>query len=224
VRPCEQVDKAKYRNFPGIWELVFVIVLFGAPALYPLLAKPLQYEGGLAGTGRGSASFLLLLATACAIPFTAVGVYVGIQTWRACNRPRTRSWFAWRLVVLIVAVLLIPVGLEVSRAMAWREGNPFLLGFHDRVKSQFDLDSLRGWARNLRNEPIGMVSKDRWPQVVKMLDPAEVDVDGRGNLTLIWGGGFERWGIVVAADETSERYETRPNLNIGGGVYVWESE
>ena len=140
--PCEQPNVRAVRSYPGVGDVVLALALLAPPAVCPLLVKPLMYQEGLSG-GIERLSFFVFMGMACMLPVITIGIYVTRMILLACWRTWNGKWLAWRLGILVVAMLLAPIGLELSRAMTWRGGSPFLLGFRERVTSQFDLKRLR---------------------------------------------------------------------------------
>ena len=100
----------------------------------------------------------------------------------------------------------------------------FLAGFRAFIEERASLPEIQRWSRGLtfRDQ---FVPKPEWPQFVSDLSPAFVSaerVEGNGEVSLTWGGGFLHWGLTLRHNAgPPEGRRGQRFLDIDDLSYVW---
>lgn len=157
-----------------------------------------------------------------------------IADWARC------TWTKRVLFVIEVCLPIVFVGLFVAREPIlarpplWPDAGPFVYGLRDRVRSQADTQAIRNWLRTLDNEkydePGELLPREQWPESLKKLKPSRiyvsVDKDGNPEVTIIGGGGFHGWSVIIGTDlvipESDLDSRRESWLLVEPGIYVCE--
>ena len=103
---------------------------------------------------------------------------------------------------------------------------PFSEGFRERMLAEADIEAIRAWNANL-SERSGFMDEGLWPACVKELSPRYVLFTDNGEaVKLIFGGGFDHWGIVVGPETmpVPETDRSEHTWKLAPGAYVFSDK
>lgn len=109
-------------------------------------------------------------------------------------------------------------------AMCISRNTVFLLGFRDRVASDFSegqFEQLRVQLQRRRTERIQYISFPKLEGTFGDLHPSFVVLEESGDVCLIWGNGFVHWGITIS-ERSSASWQHGEWTAVGEHVGVWQ--
>jgi hypothetical protein len=128
-------------------------------------------------------------------------------------------------IAFFVASFFVPD----DSAIRWPPYKSFAYGFGDRVRSKADIAAIRDLLRTFgkQDQPGNTrIPYDDWPKSLKALNPNLVllstDKNGTAYMTLLWGGGFQHWGMGIGMENMDiPPSDSEYRLLLEPGVYVW---
>lgn len=179
--------------------------------------------------------------------FIVVGSRRLLLDWKRCTRrKRLITIVQIGIPIVFIASFAIAVVTPIETCLAQPGYKPYTYGFRERIRSKADIDAIRDWLRTLSREGctgenIDILSDSfpfksqwpdsiDWPKSLKALNPNRVllstDKNGTTYITLLWGGGFQHWGMVIGMENmdippSDLRVSGEYRLPVELGVYVW---
>jgi hypothetical protein len=155
------------------------------------------------------------------------------RCWRKTTRRRKVALFA-EIIIPLVSIALFVASFFVpdDSDIRWPPYKSFAYGFGDRVRSKADIAAIRDLLRTFgkfgkQDQPGNTrIPYDDWPKSLKALNPNLVllstDKNGTVYIRLLWGGGFQHWGMVIGMENMDiPPSDSEYRLLLEPGVYVW---
>jgi len=221
-----QIEKeSKTRIDLNMWDAFISAALAAFIIIAPL--GGIEYFNGRFNTNP---SFLTFFDACIVVPTGGILIIVFVivstvqllcNLKRYTNRKRLIKIAQIGIPIAFIASFFISVCTPVAIPL-WQPGyKPFTYGFRERIRSQSDIEDIRGWLKTLSREDctgeyIGLsagssLSERRWPdslewpKSLKLSCPRYVtlDLDENGNpkVRLTWGGPFGHWGAEIGIEE-----------------------
>ena len=158
------------------------------------------------------------------------GIVRLFRDWRKTTRRKKVALFA-EIIIPLVSIALFVASFFVpdDSDIRWPPYKSFAYGFGDRVRSKADIAAIRDLLRTFgkQDQPGNTrIPYDDWPKSLKALNPNLVllstDKNGTTYIRLLWGGGFQHWGMVIGMENMDiPPSDSEYRLLLEPGVYVW---
>ncbi|MEN6425675.1 MAG: hypothetical protein ABFE13_09950, partial [Phycisphaerales bacterium] len=222
---CNVADRRVNCDFPGKpvakrWYVVDVVLFGGFAVAYAALWRISLLANYLDGLSNGGRWLLGLLG------FCGLGILLVVWFFALLVRMLT-AWLthirSWRRLVLLCTLTLIALAAWVGAPFGdlWPPGYvAFTHGFRRYMRTNGDLDAIRGWLitldPNLCTERYidlctGNDFKPRWPdtvawpEAITRFEPHYVQLikteTRRPKVRLTWGGALGHWGVEIGPED-----------------------